>query len=161
VEDLARLLDVIVGYDPEDPMTAHGVGFAPVSYTEFLDPDGLEGARIGILREAMGAGSEPDSEDFARVTEVFDVAVAELASPGAAVVDITIPGLAELVATRASDGAQEKALMTWLERGSNPPYQSREELTSQPAYAAAVAPPSSAAEARTRTTNTCSPARSS
>src|SRR5690606_26774374 len=26
VADLARLLDVMAGYDPEDPLTAHGVG---------------------------------------------------------------------------------------------------------------------------------------
>ena len=32
VTDLAELLDVMVGYDPDDPVTAHGVGRAPKSY---------------------------------------------------------------------------------------------------------------------------------
>src|SRR6202521_4152382 len=37
VTDLARLLDGMVGYDPEDPVTALGVGMVDVSYTRFLD----------------------------------------------------------------------------------------------------------------------------
>ena len=53
VTDLAKLLDVMVGYDPEDPTTALGVGKHPDTYTRFLDRDGLKGARIGILRESM------------------------------------------------------------------------------------------------------------
>src|SRR5689334_739010 len=51
VTDLATLLDVMVGYDPEDPVTAHGVGRVPESFTKFLDANGLKGARIGIIRE--------------------------------------------------------------------------------------------------------------
>ena len=59
VTDLAKLLDVIVGYDPEDPITARGVGQIPDSYTRFLDKNGLQRARIGILRESMGYDAEP------------------------------------------------------------------------------------------------------
>src|SRR4051812_19610568 len=36
VSDLAHLLDVMVGYDPEDPMTAAGVGQHRGSYMRFL-----------------------------------------------------------------------------------------------------------------------------
>src|SRR3989454_6978629 len=35
VKDLATLLDVMVGYDPEDPLTARSVGHIPDSYTKF------------------------------------------------------------------------------------------------------------------------------
>src|SRR5213593_1585074 len=94
VRDLATLLDVMVGYDPEDPITALGVGHVPASYTEYLDGTGLQGARLGILRESMGQISEPDTEDFAIVTRAFDRAVGELTAAGATVVDpIGIPGL--------------------------------------------------------------------
>ena len=72
VTDLAKLLDVIVGYDPEDPITARGVDQIPDSYTKFLHKNGLQGARIGILRESMGYDAEPGSEDFSKVTAVFD-----------------------------------------------------------------------------------------
>ena len=74
VTDLAKLLDVMVGYDPDDPVTARGVGRVRQSFTQFLDKDGLRGKRIGVLRESMGYDAEPGSEDFTKVTEVFDKA---------------------------------------------------------------------------------------
>jgi hypothetical protein len=67
VKDLALLLDSMVGYDPEDPVTALGIGMTDGSYTRFLDKDGLKGAQIGILRESIGVQSEPESEDFKKV----------------------------------------------------------------------------------------------
>ena len=78
IADTAAVLDVIVGYDAEDPLTAHAVGHAPASFKSFLDKDGLTGARLGILREPMGIDSEPESDDFRKVDEVFDRAVGEL-----------------------------------------------------------------------------------
>src|ERR671910_3443058 len=41
VRDLATLLDVMVGYDPEDPITARGVGRVPDTFTKFLNKDSL------------------------------------------------------------------------------------------------------------------------
>jgi amidase len=64
VRDLAKLLDGMVGYDPEDPVTALGVGKTAGSYTSYLDQGGLNGARIGILRESIGNQSDPNSADF-------------------------------------------------------------------------------------------------
>src|SRR6266581_4878316 len=49
VRDLAKLLDGMVGYDPEDPVTALGVGKVEGSFTRHLDPGVLNGARVGIL----------------------------------------------------------------------------------------------------------------
>lgn len=135
VTDLAKLLDVMAGYDPEDPMTAHGVGFVPASYTDSLDADGLKGARIGILRTPMGARSEPDSEDFAKVTAVFDRAVGELAAAGATVIDpIEIPDLNELLDKRTSDGS-DAAFNEWAKRSKNFPYASQAEMMAHPEYA--------------------------
>src|SRR5436309_7959397 len=103
VTDLARLLDVMAGYDTEDPLTARGVGHIPDTYTKFLDKNGLRGSRIGILREPMGNGSEPQSEDFAKITAVFDKAVEELRAAGASLVDpITIPMLNEPLSMRST-----------------------------------------------------------
>ena len=59
VTDLAKLLDVMVGYDPEDPITARGVDQIPDSYTKFLHKNGLQGARIGILRESWATTPSP------------------------------------------------------------------------------------------------------
>jgi Asp-tRNA(Asn)/Glu-tRNA(Gln) amidotransferase A subunit family amidase len=134
VRDLAQLLDVIVGYDPEDPVTALGVGQAPPTYTAFLDAAGLKGARIGILREPMGQSSEPDSEDFARVTQVFDRAIAEFQSAGATIVDpVVIPDLRDLMAKRRSGGSEE-GFALYYGRGGNPPFKSQREMLESPDY---------------------------
>ena len=39
VADLARLMDVMVGYDAEDPLTALGGGHKPASYAALLNKD--------------------------------------------------------------------------------------------------------------------------
>ena len=137
VKDLATLLDVMVGYDPEDPLTARSVGHIPESYTKFLNQDGLKGARIGILRESMGLGSEPDSEDFKKITEVFDKAVAELKAAGAELVDpIVIPKLKELLGKRAgSPTGGEESFEVYFSRSANPPFKSREEAMRSPDFA--------------------------
>jgi Asp-tRNA(Asn)/Glu-tRNA(Gln) amidotransferase A subunit family amidase len=137
VRDLAVLLDAMVGYDPEDPLTARGVGHVPESYGRFLDADGLKGARVGILREPMGLGSEPDSDDFKKVTEVFDRAVAELKAAGAEVVDpIVIPRLVELLAKRAgSPTGTDEAFRIYFSRSARQPFQSRAEAARSPDYA--------------------------
>src|SRR4029450_9174678 len=40
VRDLARVFDAMIGYDPEDPVTALGIGRAPMSYTTSLERSG-------------------------------------------------------------------------------------------------------------------------
>jgi Asp-tRNA(Asn)/Glu-tRNA(Gln) amidotransferase A subunit family amidase len=113
VADLATVLDVIAGYDPESPETALGVGNVPATYTRSLDRNGLKGARIGILREPMGYFSEPQSDDFKAVTGVFDKAVAELKAAGAVIVDpITIPNLTPLLAKRRQGGGRPSGMRT-------------------------------------------------
>src|SRR5437867_11855608 len=47
VTDLVKLLDVMVGYDIEDPLTARGVGHIPDTSTRLLAKHGFTGARIG------------------------------------------------------------------------------------------------------------------
>jgi Asp-tRNA(Asn)/Glu-tRNA(Gln) amidotransferase A subunit family amidase len=129
VTDLAKLLDVMAGYDPDDPITARGVGRIGGSFASFLDQRALKGERIGILREPMGYDTEPSSGDFAKITEVFDKAIGDLKSAGAAIVDpIVIPGLNSLLAKRATSASDEdEAFMVWLSRSEKPPYRSREE----------------------------------
>jgi amidase len=136
VTDLAKLLDVMVGYDPEDPITARGVGQIPDSYAKFLDKNGLKGARLGILREPMGYDAEPGSEDFTKITEVFDHAVAKLKAAGATIVDpVVIPKLKELLAKRAgSFSDEEESFTTYLRRSAKPPYQSRDEAKNSPNF---------------------------
>jgi len=136
VRNLATLLDVMVGYDTEDPLTARGVGHIPDSYTEFLDKNGLKGARIGILRESIGFHSEPDSEDFKKITEVFDKAVAELKTAGAELVDpIIIPKVKDALTKRSgSPTGGEASFKGYFGRSKNPPFKSREEASRSPDF---------------------------
>ena len=145
VTDMAKLLDVMVGYDPDDPVTALGVGHAPKTYTASLDRNGLKGARIGILREPMGYTTEPDSEDFKTVTTMFDKAVAELKAAGAVVVDpIVIPRLNELLARRgAGDGEPGgDGAAVYFSRHPNPKFKTMEEVRNSPDYGKVMRRPS-------------------
>jgi Asp-tRNA(Asn)/Glu-tRNA(Gln) amidotransferase A subunit family amidase len=44
------VLDVIAGYDANDPLTAYAVGHVPATYATSLVRDALRGARIGVMR---------------------------------------------------------------------------------------------------------------
>lgn len=136
VGDLARLLDCMVGYDPNDPITARGVGQTPDSYAETLNKNALKGARIGILRDVMGFHTEPDSEDFKNVTEIFDKAVGDLGDAGAEIIDpIVIPGLADLLAKRATDPDEAgESFKNYVAGSANAPFATREEIMASPLY---------------------------
>jgi len=136
VTDLAKLLDVMAGYDPEDPLTARGVGRIPGSFADGLNENALRGKRIGILREPMGYDTEPGSEDFNKITEVFDKAVADLKAAGAEIIDpIAIPDLVALLAKRATSASEEdEAFRVWLNRSARPPYGSRDEAMETPEF---------------------------
>jgi amidase len=145
VTDMAKLLDVMVGYDPDDPVTALGVGHVPSTYTASLDRNGLKGARIGILREPMGYTTEPDSADFKAVTAVFDKAVAELKAAGAIVVDpIVIPRLNELLARRgAGDGeAVGDGAAVYFARQTNPKFKTMDDVRNSPDFGKVMRRPS-------------------
>ena len=91
VEDVARMLDVMAEYDPNDPITAFNAGRIPATYTAALEADGLKGARIGLLTDFMG--SDPIHADVNRAVES---AVARMTAMGATIVRISIPGLDDL-----------------------------------------------------------------
>lgn len=137
VTDLAKLLDGMVGYDPDDPVTAHAVGRVSSSYAEALDRNALKGARIGILREPMGFRSEPGSDDFDKITEVFDKAVADLRAAGAEIVDpVVIPDLKALLAKRArSTEDDDEAFREYFAGSANAPFSSRKDAMAAPAFA--------------------------
>ena len=53
VADMAILLDVIAGPDPEDAATARAAGHLPPAYVTGLKRDSLKGARLGVLRQVF------------------------------------------------------------------------------------------------------------
>jgi len=95
VADAARLLEVMAGYDPDDPSTAWSIGNAPASYTPFLEGGSLRGVRIGLFKTMQG--SRPEHQE---VNAVIAAAVAAMQNEGAIVVEVDDPALsaAKLIA---------------------------------------------------------------
>ena len=88
VADAATLLTAIAGSDPRDPATAEADRHA-TDYRRFLDPNGLKGKRIGVVRQL--AGAEPNAD------RVLEQAIALMKAQGAVIVDpVTLPHLSEL-----------------------------------------------------------------
>ena len=83
VRDLAITLDATVGVDPADETTRRSEGRIPASYTDILDPRGLQGARVALLEELLG-----DTGADRPVRTVIEAAVEEMTAQGADVVEI-------------------------------------------------------------------------
>jgi amidase len=60
VGDAAVLLGALAGVDPRDPLTHESCGRSHTDYTQFLDPHGMRGARIGVARNFFGFNEQVD-----------------------------------------------------------------------------------------------------
>jgi Asp-tRNA(Asn)/Glu-tRNA(Gln) amidotransferase A subunit family amidase len=82
VTDTAIVFSVIAGVDAADPATAAAAGRVQDDYTVYLKKDGLQGARLGVLRALVDSG-DADLE----VMTTMDRAIEELKAAGAVIVD--------------------------------------------------------------------------
>ena len=82
VEDAVKILELIAGYDPSDPITERSKDLAPFIYTPFLKKDGLRGARIGVFRYYT---DKPSADP--QIRDLFDKAIEDMKSCGAEIVD--------------------------------------------------------------------------
>src|SRR5262245_2790606 len=92
VIDVAIVLDVIAGYDPDDPPTVESVGHTPRTYTDALRAGGLRGARIGALGRFLRGDAE--------VVDVVRGALDAMRAEGAEVVEVEVPDLEDLIGDR-------------------------------------------------------------
>lgn len=91
VTDAVTVFDALKGYDPIDSLTTNfHEARAPESYASSLIEDGLDGARLGLVTNALGADDDPAS---APVNSVTRKAVESLQAAGAQVLEIEIPDL--------------------------------------------------------------------
>src|SRR5437667_2224429 len=131
VKDAALLLDVIAGYDPNDPVTVYAAGQVPPTYTAFLYKDGLRGARLGVIREPFDPRTDTSSENYKKVWAAMDKALAEMKRLGAEVVDpITIPQLKDRVKKTFDDNffKTEQAIDAYLAKHANAPAKTLREI---------------------------------
>ena len=91
VEDATRVLEVIAGHDPLDPLTKRSEGKVEMDYQQYLQKDGLKGAKIGVLTEL--SEDDPDPE----VKTLFEKAKADLKRLGAEVIEkVDVPDFTDL-----------------------------------------------------------------
>jgi amidase len=79
VSDAAILLGALAGIDPRDETTLASRGKTSADYTQFLDPNGLKGARIGVARKYF------DSAGLSR--KLLEAALDDVKRLGATVID--------------------------------------------------------------------------
>jgi amidase len=126
MEDAVAIFQVIVGEDPEDPVTARSHGRAVPNYRAALKRDGLKGAHIGILRQAYERANQPPDEE---VAAVFAKALDALKAGGATVVDqITIERVARPQAAGNCRGFKYGINDYLVTRGQKAPVHSLEEI---------------------------------
>jgi amidase len=79
VRDVAILLGAMAGADPQDPAIAGSQGKLYPDYIKFLDPAGLKGARLGVVRKYFGFNDAVD--------QLMDSLLGEMKKAGAEIVD--------------------------------------------------------------------------
>lgn len=79
VSDAAILLGALTGIDPSDAVTKTSTGKSFTDYTQFLNKDGLRGARLGIARKYFGFNDLVD--------KLMNDRIAEMKKMGAVIVD--------------------------------------------------------------------------
>jgi amidase len=107
VADAAALLGALTGLDERDEATRASRGKVQADYTRFLDPEGLKGARIGVLRQRV-TGYSPATD------RIFEEALAAMKSAGAVLVDP-----ADLATSGQFDEAEFEVLLYELKADLN------------------------------------------
>lgn len=79
VADAAALLTVLAGIDPRDDVTQESRGKFSGDYTQFLDRNGLKGARLGVARNFFGFNDKVD--------KLMEESIAAMKRLGAVIVD--------------------------------------------------------------------------
>lgn len=139
IVDLALVLDATVGPDPADRQTLGGPAVDEDSgprrpYRAGLSAGRIKGARLGIVRGLFGTAPE-DQE----VTTVVNRSLEALRKAGAEVIDVTIPGLDDLLRDSSMIAFDFKFdLMEYLAKSDRPPVRSLSEILDRGLYHAAL-----------------------
>lgn len=132
VTDMTYLLDVLVGYDPEDSWSGATAQPEVDSYTDYLNEDGLEGKRIGVLRDLFG----DDDPDTTPVNETVEAAIETLSEAGAEIIDpVSVPDIEEQIAeTEIYDYFGSIYLNDFIAERDDIPYEDARDILAKGAY---------------------------
>jgi amidase len=106
VTDAAVLLTVLAGIDSDDAVTLESRGKSSADYTQFLDAQGLRGARIGVPRKYFGFNDQVD--------KLINSSIEEMRKLGAVIVDP-----AEIETTGKFDDSELEVLLYELKADLN------------------------------------------
>ncbi len=91
VTDAAILLTQIAGTDPNDPSTADADKRKARDYTRFLDPNGLKGARLGLVALRPQSAAALDAWQA-----FYDPFINKLREAGATLIEVKFPASSQL-----------------------------------------------------------------
>ena len=130
VTDAAILLEVLAGYDANDSLTAYAVDHVPESYTAPLSRNGLQGARLGIIRTPMDPNTDTTAPDYQKVRTVIDQAFRDLQDLGAVLIDpIALAHLDSIEQTYSGNSYEtEEATDAYLAEHEHPPATTLQEI---------------------------------
>ena len=134
VEDLARLFDVLTGFDPSDERSAANRMSSPQNYDlTSLGESSLEGARLGVLRQVFGDTNDRRAEP---VTTTVEDALNTMTEAGAELVDpVSLPKLDQQLSLSSLHELHPRYdINEFLQELSDPPADSIEELFRTGAY---------------------------
>jgi amidase len=134
VADAAAILAAVQGYDPADPITKLSEGKVPADYTKSLDPNGLKGARIGVVRKYI---ETPTTDP--QIKALMEKAIEDLKAQGATVVDnFSLPDF-ERGGSKSTCGGFEYDLNQYFAmHGQGAPYHSLQEIIDSGLYLGSV-----------------------
>jgi amidase len=129
VVDLATVLDATVGEDPADAQTSGADAHVPATFLDFLDPEALEGARLGLLLAYLGTESP-----YGTVSNVVRNAVATMKDSGAEIIELEIEGLDALLRNTSVIDYEFTTDVEKYLRATNAPFSSIEQLLESGQY---------------------------
>jgi len=123
VEDAVRILQVIAGYDPSDPVTETCRDKMPDDYMQYLQKD-LTGVRIGVFRKLIDT---PDTDK--EILALTEKAIEDLQALGAEIVDpFDIPNYETVSRGQWGDTFRHDVNNYLKSLGDNAPYKNLTEI---------------------------------
>ncbi len=130
--DIARILNVTTGTDPNDPATVHADADhkRPADWTSALDRNALQGKRIGYIPASFEDSPSYGQDDGTGAA--LEARFADIVAAGATMVPITTPVPSAPASPTLTGNRTEEGWQHYFDQQVNPPYHTASEILSSP-----------------------------